>query len=594
MSWFVSRRSKTRRQFAADLAPSLAHFCSSLRYECNRNPRHTPAGFLLSMRTVHTWVAILLVFCGGPLQAQPYADLVVKNADVTTMDPTRPTAQGFAIAGTTIALVGTNRELAGYVGPDTRIEDLGGKVVLPGLIDAHLHALPSYPEGHRLHRVDLGGATTPDMASLVKRLKKQADARPEGDWVIGLGYEDTVLGRHPDRVVLDGVSAEHPVYITHSSGHRAVANSLALKLGGISEDVRDPPGGAYLRDTHGQLNGQLLELAAAPVREAHHSTPSVEELMTGVETTLRQFAANGLTTVVDATPFSDAWLYPVFTALKKAGRLPVRVVVMVPYDMLEELDAGSLEQDEWVSVGPVKLFHGNSLSGRTAWLSQPYVGRPDDYGIPPARSQAELDAVVRAIDRHGMQAAIHSNGDREIDMVLRAFENLRSDSSSRRHRIEHGSVMTAELLERTRKAGLVLALHSYVYEHGDKMEGYGAARWEWMHVNRSALELGIVVAGNSDFPVSAAVPMLRFQSLLTRRARNGRVYGGSQRIDFEGALETFTQGAAYSIFQEDRVGSIAPGKLADFIVLDRDPRLVAADRLSQVKVLSTWVGGRQM
>jgi predicted amidohydrolase YtcJ len=533
-------------------------------------------------------------FLGSVVLAQTPAELVVRNAKVMTMNSNYPTAEGFAIADSRFSFVGTNGELDSHIGPETRVVDLVGKVVLPGLIDAHLHVVPGYPEGHRLHQVDLSSSTTDQMATLVARLAKQAKARPKGDWVLGFGYEDTVLGGHPDRNVLDGVSVEHPIFIVHSSGHRAVVNSLALELAGVSDEVRDPPGGAFVRDPDGRLNGILLESASEPLRAAQKSTPSFEELMTGVESTLKQFSAKGLTTVVDATPTGSTWLFPVYEALRDKGRLPVRVVAMVPLDLFEEFQPADFEQDLWLSIGPVKMFHGNSLSGRTAWLSESYVGRPEDFGIPPARSQKGLDAIVRSIDERGMQAAIHSNGDREIEMVLAAFESLPGQPGrERRHRIEHASVMTQPLLERAKKANLVLAFHSYVFEHGDKMEDYGASRWEWMHANRSALDMGIPVAGNSDYPVSAADPMLRFQSLLTRRARNGKVYGASQRIRLTEAIETFTLGAAYSIFQEDVKGSITRGKLADFVVVDRDPYASKAGDLSGIEIVSTWIGGQQ-
>ena len=539
-------------------------------------------------------VCWILLLNGAPVGAQTTADLVVRNAKVITMNSAAAIADGFAVSDSRFLLVGSNKTLDTYIGPGTQVVDLAGAVVLPGLIDAHLHGMPQYPAGHRLHRVDLSSATTNEMTVLVDRLKTQAQARPAGDWIFGFGYEDTVLGGHPDRRVLDRVSDQHPVYIVHSSGHRAVANSLALKLAGVSDQSDDPPGGAYLRDADGGLSGILLESASIPLREAQTSTPSMQELMTGVELTLMHFSANGLTTVVDATPSARAWLFPVYSALRAAGRLPVRVVVMVPEDMFEGFNPAGFETDEWLSIGAVKVFHGNSLSGRTAWLSEPYLGRPQDFGIAPARSQVELNALVQSINDAGMQAAIHSNGDREIDMVLTAFEELDGvgKAGARRHRIEHASVMNQTLLQRAKQAGVVLALHSYVYEHGDKMEDYGAARWDWMHAHRSALDLAIVVAGNSDYPVSAAQPMLRLQSLLTRLAKNGKVYGAKQRIGFMEALHTFTLGSAYSIFSELDKGSIERGKLADFVVLDRDPAAIAPARLSEVRVVSTWLGGR--
>lgn len=550
----------------------------------------------MKLRFVTLVICCVHLVFGSPAFAQTPADLVVRNAKVITMNNAAPSADGFAVSDSRFILVGSNQALVAYVGPSTRVIDLAGAVVLPGLIDAHLHGMPTYPAGHRLHRVDLRSATTNEMSVLVERLATQARVRPAGDWIVGFGYEDTVLGGHPDRRVLDRVSREHPVYIVHSSGHRAVANSLALSMAGVADDVVDPPGGVYVRDLTGGLTGILLETASAPLLAAQASTPSQQELMTGVESTLRRFSANGLTTVVDATPSRRAWLYPVYRALRDAGRLPVRVVAMVPMEMFEEIKLEDFHQDEWLSIGAVKVFHGNSLSGRTAWLSESYVGRPDDFGIPPARSQADLNALVQAIEKRGMQAAIHSNGDREIDMVLSAFEQLAStpDHGGRRHRIEHASVMNADLLQRAKRLGLVLALHSYVYEHGDKMEDYGARRWDWMHAHRSALDLGIVVAGNSDYPVSAAEPMLRLQSLLTRRAKNGKVYGAKQRIGFMEALGTFTLGAAYSIFSEHDKGSIEPGKFADFVVVDRDPSTIAARRLSEVGIVSTWIAGQRI
>ena len=538
----------------------------------------------------------VLIFDRSLVFAQPPADLVVKNAKVLTLDIAAPIADGFAVTDSQFTFVGADNALDAFIGSATQVIDLAGAVILPGLIDAHLHGVPKYPAGHRLHRVDLTSATTGQMSTLVDRLAMQARVRPEGDWILGFGYEDTVLGGHPDRSVLDQVSTKHPIYIVHSSGHRAVANTLALELSGVSSETPDPPGGAYLRDASGRLTGELLESASTPLRAAQASTPSLDELMTGVESTLRDFSANGLTTVVDATPSRQTWLFPIYSALRDAGRLPVRVVAMVPVEMFEEIELAGFKQDEQLSIGAVKVFHGNSLSGRTAWLSEPYLGRPEDYGIPPARSQTELNALVQAIQNKGMQAAIHSNGDREIDMVLTAFEQLAdiSGTGDRRHRIEHASVMNQDLLQRAKSADVVLALHSYVYEHGDKMEDYGASRWDWMHAHRSALDMGIPVAGNSDFPVSAAVPMLRLQSLTTRRARNGKVYGANQRIDFMEALRTFTLGAAYSIFSERRKGSIEPGKLADFVVVDRDPSTIEATRLSEVGVVSTWVGGQRI
>jgi predicted amidohydrolase YtcJ len=262
-------------------------------------------------------------------------------------------------------------------------------------------------------------------------------------------------------------------------------------------------------------------------------------------------------------------------------------------DLVRIRDSAGLG-DENLRLGAVKLFHGNSLSGRTCWLSEPYVDRPGDYGIPPARSQQDLDALILAIHKAGFQAAVHSNGDREIDMVLTAFERAQASHprNDPRHRIEHASVATPPLLARAKRLGVVLALHSYIYEHGDKMEAYRAYRWGLMHPNRSALDMGIAVAGTSDWPVSAAVPLLRIQDLVLRRSAEGKVYGPQQIISAGEALAVWTIGSAYASFEEKIKGSIEPGKLADFVVLSADPTRVAGDSIRSIQVERTFIGGK--
>lgn len=536
----------------------------------------------------------LFVFLTSSATAAADLEAVYLNGHVITGDEEQPFAEAFAVSGTRFTQIGTTDEVRAGRTRGPLMVDLRGRTVLPGLIDAHTHPIPQYKLGHRMHQVPLSSSVVQSFEELTQALKRQVERRPAGDWILGFGYEDTVLGRHPTRDDLDRISLTHPIYITHSSGHRAVVNSHALAEAGISDDVENPPGGAYGRDPDGRLNGILLENASDALRAVQNAEPTFDELSDGVEAALRDMVAHGLTTIVDATPRKSMWMLPVYERLRREGRLPVRMVVMVPFDLFDHIDLSDFVADEWLSIGGVKVFHGNSLSGRTAWLSEHYVGRPDDFGIPPERSQAELNALVRQIHERGFQAAIHSNGDLEIDMVLTAIEALPDDAATARHRIEHASVMTERLLTRAKIANVVLALHSYVYEHGDKMEDYGAHRWDWMHVNRRAMDMGVVVAGNSDYPISGANPFLRFQSLVTRQSKDGKVYGGSQRITVRDALKTYTHGAAYSIFQEHSKGSMTPGKLADFVIVKDNPLEVEGSQLGQVKACDVYIGGRRM
>jgi predicted amidohydrolase YtcJ len=240
----------------------------------------------------------------------------------------------------------------------------------------------------------------------------------------------------------------------------------------------------------------------------------------------------------------------------------------------------------------VKVFHGLSLSGRTARLYQPYADRPDYFGLEPQRSQEQLNLLVREIHEAGFQAALHCNGDYEIDMVLDAIEHAVGDGEmDHRHRIAHGTVVNPEILARMRDLRVVLVPHSYIFEKGPMLEAYGEHRWDWMIPNASSFEYGIPNAGNSDFPVSAAEPLLRIQSLVTRRSRQGKVYGPSQRLSVEQALHVFTMGGAYASFEENQKGSISEGKFADFVVLSQDPRAVPPDSIARIQVEQTFVAG---
>jgi hypothetical protein len=247
-----------------------------------------------------------------------------------------------------------------------------------------------------------------------------------------------------------------------------------------------------------------------------------------------------------------------------------------------------------VRYGAIKSFHGNSLSGQTCWVSEPYAGRPDYFGVPPARSQAQLDELVLRLHRAGLQACIHSNGDREIAMVLTAIERAQAahPRADARHRIEHCSIVNAALVARIKAAGVVPVPHAYLWEHGDKHEAYGAARWEWMHAAKAFLDAGIPVAGHSDAPVAEADALLRIQDMVTRRSAEGKVYGATQRISPAEALRIWTLGGAYASFEESAKGSVSVGKLADFVVLGADPLAVPPDTIKDIAIELTVVGGR--
>jgi predicted amidohydrolase YtcJ len=434
------------------------------------------------------------------------------------------------------------------------------------------------------------------MDALVAALKRKAERTPAGQWVTGSRYQETKLGRHPTRWDLDRASTNHPIIISHSSGHQSVCNSLALELARVTRDTADPAGGRFVSDERGELTGLLQERAASVVRSAgpRRPNPPEAETLAGYRAGLRRYLSRGITSVhVAGTSLGSAAMLE----RARAEDLPLRLYVMLRESSLDEAVrrmAGATNSG--VRYGAIKLFHGNSLSGQTCWLSKPYEHRPDYFGVPPARSQEELNALILRVHEAGLQACIHSNGDREIEMVLNAFEHAlqRKPRADHRHRIEHCSVVTEALLRRIKKLGLVVVPHSYIWEHGDKMENYGAWRWDWMHPARSLIDHGIPMAGHSDDPVSVADPLLRIQDMVTRTSAEGKLYGPKQRVTAEEALHAWTLGGAFASFEEQAKGSIATGKLADFVILSADPTRVQPERIRSIAVEKTFVGGRDV
>ncbi|MED5462697.1 MAG: amidohydrolase family protein, partial [Pseudomonadota bacterium] len=363
------------------------------------------------------------------------------------------------------------------------------------------------------------------------------------------GYNDNLVGGHPAADVLDPVSSKHPIVLFHSSGHRSVANTMAMREAGITDETADPPGGEIVRGKSGGATGEFLERVPEMVSLLERF-PQADQRATkeAFQREFRMFARNGITSIADAGATPEQLNH--YRSIMTEG-MPVRIYAMVsdahlPWVMENRGTPGW--SDSALKIDTIKLFHGNSLSGRTAWLYKPYVHDPEYYGIPPGRSQKDLNELVQRIHNAGLQLAIHANGDREIDMVLGAIENAQAKNPrpDHRHRIEHGSVVNARILERFLTAKVSLAPHSYVLNHGEKMEEYGEHRWDWMHTNKSALDLGIPVGGNSDHSVSPPNVMERVQSMVTRRARsNGKIYGAAQRVTVHDAFWIWTMGSVY-------------------------------------------------
>ncbi len=540
----------------------------------------------------------LLSVSGGRLAAQQAADLVVRHANVLTIDELHLRARAFAVREGRFTVVGSEADVAGSIGERTIVLDLNGKTVVPGFIDAHSHPGAVYPEDSRWASVDCRPEKTRKMPDLIAALKRKADRTAPGEWVLGSRYQDTKLGRDPTRLDLDQASTVHPIIISHCSGHQSVCNSLALELAKVTEKTHDPAGGQFVRDDQGRPNGVLKEGAAGIVRAAmvNRPAPPQAEILEAYRAGYREYLSRGVTSI------GVAGASPEFGRLLERARtddLPLRLNIMLNQSSIRaavQRKAESPPGNVSTRYGAIKLFHGGSVSAHTCWISQPYEGRPQDFGLKPARSQEALNALILSVHEAGLQACVHCNGDREIEMVLNAFEEAlkKAPRKNHRHRLEHCSVLTPGLVGRIKELELVVVPHSYLWELGDTMDAYGQDRWDWIHAAHSLIDAGVPIAGHSDSPVSTADPLRHIQAMVTRKSAEGTVYGATQRVTAEQALRVWTLGGAYASFDEDVKGSIVPGKLADFVVLGADPTSVDPDGIQSIPCEKTFIGGRQV
>lgn len=558
---------------------------------------HAPwlRGFLFTARTTLALIALILsVLAYGKGQGNVYADLVVKNANVITVNRNQPRAQAFAVLSGHFIAVGNTANVARFIGPKTKVLDLAGQTITPGFIDCHMHPSAVFPEDAPYSAVPLDPKHIHSMAELIAALRKHAQLVPKGYWIRGTRYDDLKLGRHPTRFDLDQASTEHPISISHVSGHISVVNTLALRNEGITKETKNPAGGAFDRDENGEPNGVCRESARVGSGEAPSLSPTHDQRLQGLQKCFENFLAKGITSASDAAASPDGLQN--YQELQAKG-CPVRINVMMMHNYLDQLTGVGIHGpfgSEHLRVGTIKVFHGNSFSGRTCWVSKAYEGRPDYFGISPARSQQSLNDLILSIHKAGFQPAVHSNGDREITMVLEAFENAQKlyPRKDPRFRIEHGSVCTPEILARAKRDGVVLVFHSYMWENGDKLKDFGTDRYDWLAPMARARAMGIHVTSHSDYSVSAADPLLRIQDLVTRRTEAGVVVGENQCISPEEAIRAWTLDAAYATFEEGIKGSIEPGKLADFVVLGADPTKVKPLTIRKIPVRQTYIDGK--
>jgi predicted amidohydrolase YtcJ len=520
------------------------------------------------------------------------AELVLTNGHIVTMDAAQPQAQAVAIADGRFLAVGSNDDVLNLATSRARRFDLGGKTVVPGFIDAHSH--PASAGLQHLKSVD---CDLRSIADIQRALRDRAARTPAGEWVLGFKYDDTKTaeGRRLTREDLDEVK-DHPVLVQHRGGHTAYFNSLALQRAGIAESVADLPGGRLDRDpATKRLTGRAAETAVGAFRKAIPDNVTRADRREGVKIIAKMMSRTGLTSVHDA--YGDPEDLAAYQDARAEGDLSVRVYCLIGSMHLDRMLAAGIKTgygDEWVRTGAVKMTCDGSISERTARLSTPYEGRPDDRGIL-VTPEEELYSTLRRAHEADWQLGVHANGDEAIDIVLRVYDRLQKERPRRdpRFRIEHCTLVNDDLVRRIKAQGVIpTPFSTYVYYHGEKMREYGAARLDSMFALRTLLDAGIRPTQASDYPPGPFEPMMALQSEVTRTDMKGTVWGARQRITVEEALRVGTLHGAYASYEERIKGSIEAGKLADLVVLGRDPFREDPSTLVRIPIERTMAGGR--
>jgi predicted amidohydrolase YtcJ len=521
-------------------------------------------------------------------------ELILLNGVIHTMDPANPQAQAVAIANGRFLAVGTNTEVSAYAASRTKRIDLGKFPVFPGFIDAHMHVAQSGLE--HLQSVD---TDLPSIAAIKDAIRKRAGETPAGNWVLGFKYDDTKMaeGRPINRQDLDEAAPNNPVYIQHRGGHTAFVNSAALNKADINDQTPNPAGGAYEHGADGKLTGRVMDNGNAAFRSKIPSTATRSDRRDGVKLITQMLVRAGVTSAHDALGNPDDLL--AYQDAYEAGDLHARIYCLIGAPHIDKMIRAGIRTglgNEWIRVGAMKLMLDGSISERTARLSQPYVGRPNDYGIL-IMGEEEMYTWARKAHLAGWQVASHANGDGTIDQALRVYERLQRETPRHdpRFRLEHCTVINDDLVRRIKAIGAIpTPFSSYAYYHGEKLSVYGEERVNRMFALRSFLDAGIRATQASDYTASPFDPMMALQSEVTRTDKNGNVWGPKQRITIQEALQVGTVNGAYASFEENQKGSITPGKLADLVVLGRDPLREDPSKLIGIPVQRTMVGGNWM
>jgi predicted amidohydrolase YtcJ len=524
-------------------------------------------------------------------------DVLLTDADIVTMSAGAGSAASMLVRDDRIVAVGPAERVHAAAAPGARVVRLDGAAVLPGLIDAHCHLCDV---GYLASGADCSQPGAPDIPAILARLRDAAAWTPEGSWVTGSGYVEYKLreGRHPTRADLDAAVPGRPAILFHTSLHACVLNTPALREAGFGDRQPDPPGGHFGRDREGRLDGVIYEgptfslLWGGLRRDMERMNATARAGL--VARAAQHFAARGITAACDAdtrraslTGYAEA---------DEQGVLGVRIAGLVVHDEVDWLLGSGLRgrRSPRLAADSVKIWADGGMSSRTAAIHGSYPVPPYGSGIMYF-SPDELTAMAAEFDAHGLQVCIHAQGDRAIEAVLATYATVLGGRSPNplRHRIEHAGSLFAPLAARAAALGIVVAAQPGMLSIlGDGFAEAFPERSDELYAYASWRRAGVSVAGSSDAPVITADPLVGIRDAVLRQTASGRVLGPGERLTVPDALGMYTADAAFAMHREQDIGSLEPGKLADFVVLDDNPLDTEPERIADIQVLATVAGGQ--
>jgi predicted amidohydrolase YtcJ len=524
------------------------------------------------------------------------ADLLLFNGHVMTMDPLNPVVSAVAIRAGRVVWAGSDEDARAAAGLRAEMIDLKGRTATPGLNDAHAHPMAV---GLALSDLDVSPEAVGSISGIGDVISAKARQTQPGTWIVGRGYDQARMTdqRHPNRSDLDAAAPDHPVFLFRACHHIVAVNSRALEIAGITSTTRDPDGGTIDRDEHGEPTGVLRESAMNLVRD-HIPAPTEDELVRALTLAGHTWLRTGVTSTVEAGIRLPKEMHA-YQRLRSTGSLPVRTYLMMMIDeTLEHMAELGLQTgfgDEWLRIGPAKLFSDGSIGGRTARMRSPFEGEAENVGLwmePPDVMKAK---IVKAHSL-GFQIGIHAIGDAAIDLILDSYEEAlrKHPRPDARHRIEHCSIVDMETIDRIKRIGAVpIPGTSFLYYFTSAyLQNLGADRLRYSIAMRTFAEKGIVAAASTDAPVVPTSSLTGLGMMMARTDISGEEIWPEEAVDLDAAIRAYTWNGAYASFEENIKGSLEAGKLGDVAIFETDLRTVPAAEMKNVNVDYTISEGR--